>query len=46
MNFGALESAWDELWRTACPDNVFSRYRWIRASVDAFDVKDELYILV
>ena len=44
--FLSLEDGWNSLWQSACPDNVFLHFDWIRSFIEAFDIEDRLYILV
>jgi len=40
-----LGKHWTELWESACPDNIFLHFGWIRSFVEAFGLENQLYIM-
>jgi CelD/BcsL family acetyltransferase involved in cellulose biosynthesis len=45
QGFLALEDSWNELWKGHCADNVFLHFRWARAFVESFALREKLYVL-
>ncbi len=41
-----VRADWRDLWTTHCSDNVFSSYEWIESYISAFDLEQDMFVLV